>query len=83
MTRIPPRKKSTKGNPPPPTLTLGNLDRPESSPLTPLNFKVPEAFHREFKLCAVQQGMSMVDLLQEAFRTLRAKGYERKRDSVI
>lgn len=36
-----------------------------------MNFKVPESFHREFKLYAVQHGMSMVDLLQESFAVLR------------
>jgi hypothetical protein len=36
-----------------------------------MNFKVPESFHREFKLYAVQHGMSMVELLQESFAVLR------------
>ena len=36
-----------------------------------MNFRVPETFHREFKLYAVQHGISMVDLLQESFRLLR------------
>jgi predicted HicB family RNase H-like nuclease len=46
---------------------LARLEKPQTADLTPMNFRVPEAFHREFKLYAVQNGMSMVDLLQEAF----------------
>ena len=38
-----------------------------------MNFRVPEEFHREFKLYAVQHGISMVDLLQESFRVLKEK----------
>ena len=36
-----------------------------------MNFRVPETFHREFKLYAVQHGMSMVDLLQQSFMALK------------
>jgi hypothetical protein len=39
--------------------------------LRSMNFTVPEQFHREFKLYAVQHGMSMVDLLRESFAVLR------------
>ena len=35
--------------------------------LTPLNFRVPEDFHREFKTYAAQHGKKMVEVLQEAF----------------
>jgi len=73
MAKVPPPKKSAKGAPPPPVKTLSNLDRPEPTALTPMNFKVAEAFHREFKLYAVQHDMSMVELLQEAFRLLKEK----------
>ena len=41
--------------------------------LTPLNFRVPDAFHREFKLYAVQHGMTMVHLLKESFRLMKEK----------
>ena len=71
MAKVPPPKKSLKGIPPLPVITVANLDRPESTALTPMNFKVPEEFHREFKLYAVQHGMSMVDLLQESFSLLK------------
>lgn len=33
----------------------------------PLNFRVPAAFHQEFKMYAVSHGMSMLELLQKAF----------------
>ncbi len=73
MARIPP-PKTRKGSPPPLPKTIGNLDKPEPTGLTPMNFKVREDFHREFKLFAVQRGMSMVDVLHEAFRLLKEKG---------
>lgn len=42
-----------------------------SNRTTPLNFKVPVEFHREFKSYAAQHGMSMVELLQEGFRLIK------------
>jgi hypothetical protein len=36
-------------------------------------FRVPAAFHREFELYAVQNGLTMVDLLQESFRAFQQK----------
>lgn len=71
MAKVPPPKRSAKGTPPSPVIALANLDRPEPTALTPMNFKVPEEFHREFKLYAVQHGMSMVDLLQQAFQRFK------------
>ena len=56
---------------PSPAKALSNLNKPEPATLTPMNFRVPEEFHREFKLYAVQHGISMVDLLQESFRLLK------------
>ena len=73
MAKVPPPLKSAKGIPPLPVITLANLDRPEPTTLTPMNFKVPEEFHREFKLYAVQGGMSMVELLQKSFCLFRDK----------
>ena len=71
MAKVPPPKKSLKGIPPLPVITVANLDRPESTALTAMNFKVPEEFHREFKLYAVQHGMTMGDLLRESFSLLK------------
>ena len=73
MAKVPPPKKSLKGIPPLPVITVANLDKREPTSLTPMNFKVPEEFHREFKLYAVQHGMSMVDLLQESFRRFKVQ----------
>ena len=44
-------------------------DQPEAT--TPMNFKAPKAFRREFKPYAVQNGMSMVEVLQKSFRAFR------------
>ena len=52
--------------------SLTHKEKPRAV-LTPLNFRVPEAFHREFKLYAVYHGMSMVDLLRESFRLMKEK----------
>jgi hypothetical protein len=42
-----------------------------TAPLTTLNFKVPEEFHREFKTYAAQHRKKMVEVLQEAFNLLK------------
>jgi len=52
-------------------MTVGNLEKTEPGSLKPLNFKVPADFHRDFKVYASQQGISMLDLLQEGFKVLR------------
>lgn len=44
---------------------------PDSERFTPLNFRVPKDFHREFKLFAVQNGMSMVELLEKSFALMK------------
>ena len=69
----PPLKKSRKGPPPAVEMTIGNLEKTEPSTLKPLNFKVPADFHREFKVYASQQGMSMLELLQEGYKVLRGQ----------
>ena len=71
MAQISPPKRSKKGPPPPIQQTVGNLDKPEPTSLKPLNFKVPAAFHREFKSYAVQHDMTMLDLLREAFQAVK------------
>ena len=38
-----------------------------------MNFKVPPDFRREFKTYAAQHGISMLDLLQEGFRLIKAQ----------
>lgn len=65
-------KKGSRRNPPrPPATTAPFADNSESTALTPLNFKVPLGFHREFKTFAAQHGKKMVEVLQEAFASLK------------
>jgi hypothetical protein len=44
-----------------------------SSSTTPLNFKVPLDFRREFKTYAAQHNIKMNQLLYEAFAALKAR----------
>lgn len=67
----PPTKKSGKGAPPPMNKTVGNLDKTEPTRLTPLNFKVPAEFHREYKLYAASHEMTMLELLFEGFELVK------------
>jgi hypothetical protein len=75
MAKVPPptQPKSRKGEPPPLERIPGNLDKPEAGSLKPLNFKVPDDFRKEFKTYAVQQGISMVELLQQAFALIKSQ----------
>jgi hypothetical protein len=52
---------------PPPSAVVHNLKKPESGALKPMNFKVDPEFHRQFKSFAAQHGISMLELLHEAF----------------
>lgn len=56
-----------------PASVTGGSGKSESAALTPLNFKVPEKFHREFKTYAAQHGVSMLELLQEGFRLVKER----------
>lgn len=69
MTKSPSRKKTEKTTSRPSLIALPHLGEPGN--LTPMNFRVSAQFHREFKLYAVQHGISMVDLLQQSFRLLK------------
>jgi hypothetical protein len=73
MAKVTRPTKSAKPESSQPVIALASLDKHEPVALTPMNFRVPETFHREFKLYAVQHGMSMVDLLQDSFRLLKAQ----------
>lgn len=77
MANVPPPRG--KGEPPLPASVVGNLDKPESEALVPLNFKVPEAFRRDFKVTAAVRGKDMVQQLFEAYALLKdqiARGNE-------
>lgn len=63
----PPPRRPDKGEPPQPAQTRSNLDTPPAESAANLNFKVPAAFKRDFKIAAAQKGISQVDLLQEVF----------------
>jgi len=52
---------------------VGSSLSPDSATLAPLNFKVPLEFHREFKTFAAQHGKKMVEVLQEAFASIKDK----------
>jgi hypothetical protein len=69
MARVPPPRG--KGEPPLRSETLGNLDKPESEVLVPLNFKVPPAFKREFRMFAAAHDKYLVEILYEAFASLK------------
>jgi hypothetical protein len=57
----------------PPARHTARVSEGEPAALTPLNFKVPHEFHREFKTFAAQHGKKMVEVLQEAFASLKDK----------
>lgn len=60
-----------KGEAPSPVSVVHNLKKPQSGELKPLNFKVDPEFHREFKLYAASQGISMLELLREGFELVK------------
>ncbi len=64
-----PEKRSEKSANRGAVIPLAKLDDPTA--LTAMNFRVPARFHHEFKLYAVQRGISMVELLQDAFQHYR------------
>jgi len=71
MAKAPPRRE--KANIETSVISLPMLTKQGAAGLTPMNFRVSAQFHREFKLYAVQHGMSMVDLLQESFRLMKER----------
>ena len=60
-----------KGAAPSPVAVVHNLKKPESGDLKPLNFKVDPEFHRQFKSYAASHGISMLELLHEAFALVK------------
>jgi hypothetical protein len=71
MAKVPPPRG--KGDPPPAGETVGNLDKPESEELVPLNFKVPKIFRSDFKITAARRGVKMHKQLFEAYALLKEK----------
>ncbi|MCA2968475.1 MAG: hypothetical protein INH43_08170 [Acidobacteriaceae bacterium] len=71
MAKAPTKGKPLKPGLEPSVLTFTNHDGADA--FTPLNFRVPAKFHREFKIYAVQNGMSMVELLQQSFQLMKSQ----------
>lgn len=71
MSKAPTRTKAEKVRSEGSVISIPALEKKGAAALTPMNFRVSAEFHREFKLYAVQNGMSMVDLLQKSFALLR------------
>lgn len=71
MAKTPTKGKPLKSGSEPSVLAFTNLDEPDA--VTPMNFRVSAQFHREYKLYAVQNGMTMVDLLQQSFRLMKSQ----------
>lgn len=69
MAKVPPPKG--KGEPPPASSAVGNLDKSESEALVSLNFKVPAAFRREYRLYSAAHDKNLVDILVESFALLK------------
>jgi hypothetical protein len=67
------KKTSRKEAPPSPARTSQRFDKSESTALKPLNFRVPDEFHRDFKTFAAQHSKKMVEVLQDAFALLKEK----------
>lgn len=65
----PKRKKKITGKEEPPALDKpsNNLDKPSNNSYQDLNFKVEPEFKKEFKGYAVDNDMTMVNLLKECF----------------
>lgn len=64
----PPPKKNSKGEPPESDQTRSNLQKPEPGEIVNLNFKVSEEFRKDFKIAAVQHGMTQLEFIEELFR---------------
>ena len=67
------KKTLRTGFSPSTTKTPAHAASSESPSLTPLNFKVPQEFHRDFKTFAASHSKKMVEVLQEAFALLKEK----------
>jgi len=71
MTKRAPSKRARTTPPPLLASDTHSSAKAEVAVLTPLNFKVPAEFHRDFKTFAAQHSKKMVEVLQEAFALLK------------
>lgn len=71
------KKSNQKKNPKmaflPKEETTEPLTKNPSSKLVPLNFKVENELHREFKVFASERDMQMVDLFRICFKSYKEK----------
>lgn len=63
----PNKKKKGKGEPPPENRPSANLKKSNPGELKPMNFSVPAEFRKEYKRFAVDNDMTMVELLSTSF----------------
>lgn len=71
MTKRAPSKRAQRTPTPLPSGSPPSRVKADVAALTPLNFKVPPEFHRDFKTFAAQHSKKMVEVLQEAFALLK------------
>lgn len=71
MTKRAQSKRARRTSTPLLTSNAQSRAKAEVAVLTPLNFKVPPEFHRDFKTFAAQHSKKMVEVLQEAFALLK------------
>jgi len=64
---------SKKGAPPARTETKGNLSKSEPEKTVALNFRVPAAVKKDFKIAAATAEITQSELLVEAFRLWRER----------
>ncbi len=69
MPKTPIQRGPMKAATPPSVMPPSKLVEPYA--LIQLNFRASAQLHWDFKLCAAQHGMPMVDQLLESFRLLR------------
>ncbi|PPK83923.1 hypothetical protein CLV84_4295 [Neolewinella xylanilytica] len=66
-----PARRGKKGTPPKMDETSQNLAKPSTTEQAPLNFKVDAEFKKQYKLYALEHGISMVDLLKASFEAYK------------
>jgi hypothetical protein len=64
----PPPQRNSKGLPPLAIEVKNNLSKPEPESIVALNFRVPAAFKKNFKIAAASHGITQSDLLKQAFQ---------------
>jgi hypothetical protein len=67
----PSKRKKTGAPPRKDEASVKNLDRPISSELEPLQFKVEPEFKKAYKIFAAESGLKMVDVLKASFELYR------------